>query len=277
MNSLTPLAATAGLELVHYFPRQLITADDMRAEQEYFREKLRRHNRHLHGWGVVCGCGVSAPQSQDPKWQVTVGAGYVITPRGDEIYIPSDVPFDLAGDWRQAYDPCAQASPCPPVVGISSTGETKPVYLAVCYTECYAHPVRVLPAGCACDEAACEYSRIRESFELVRLDKSDTSDTPAAAWTNWVAAQKDNPGPLPACADEGGDNCVILATIDLPQAVTTAITSDNINYKDCRIAHSVALPSESLMVTIRRAPASTARTHWDNSLSIRRHSSEAPD
>jgi hypothetical protein len=47
------LCGTA-LERVRYFPRQLITADDMRAEQEFFLNKMRRHNRFLHGWGVVC-------------------------------------------------------------------------------------------------------------------------------------------------------------------------------------------------------------------------------
>ena len=38
------------LERMRYFPRQLLTADDMRTEQEYFREKMRRHNRYLVGW-----------------------------------------------------------------------------------------------------------------------------------------------------------------------------------------------------------------------------------
>ena len=43
------------LERVRYFSRQALTAEDMTADQEYFRAKLRRHNRYLHGWGVVCG------------------------------------------------------------------------------------------------------------------------------------------------------------------------------------------------------------------------------
>ena len=33
------------LERVRYYPRQLMTAEDMRAEQDYFVERLRRHNR----------------------------------------------------------------------------------------------------------------------------------------------------------------------------------------------------------------------------------------
>ena len=38
-----------------YFPRQMVTAADLTADQEYFRDRLRRHNRLLHGCGVICG------------------------------------------------------------------------------------------------------------------------------------------------------------------------------------------------------------------------------
>src|SRR6476660_9154380 len=108
----------AGLERVRYFSRQLITANDMLTEQEYFHAKLRQHNRYLHGWGVVCGCEVKQVLDiSKPPWQVRVSPGYLITPRGDEIVIAEPVDFDLAGDWRQAYDPCARVSPCPPSSG----------------------------------------------------------------------------------------------------------------------------------------------------------------
>ena len=49
---------TNRLERVRYFPRQLMTAEDMRTEQAYFVERLRRHNRLLHGWGIICGLQV---------------------------------------------------------------------------------------------------------------------------------------------------------------------------------------------------------------------------
>src|SRR5512134_2795247 len=111
MSSLATRTATSGLDYVRYFSRQLITADDMRAEQEYFREKMRRHNRYLHGWGIVCGCEVRAAPDEQHPWQVEILPRYVITPRGHEILIPNVVTFDLAGDWRQPYDPCTEAIP----------------------------------------------------------------------------------------------------------------------------------------------------------------------
>ena len=61
-------AEIAQLERVNFFPRQLLTDGDMIADQEYFREKLRRHNRYLHGWGVVCGLEVTEAREKGPGW-----------------------------------------------------------------------------------------------------------------------------------------------------------------------------------------------------------------
>ncbi|WP_419694223.1 hypothetical protein ACN2CC_26455 [Mesorhizobium muleiense] len=47
-------------ERLNYFYGQMLGAADFRAEQSYFREKLKLHNRCLHGYGVVCGLEVTA-------------------------------------------------------------------------------------------------------------------------------------------------------------------------------------------------------------------------
>ena len=49
-----------GLERTRYYAGQLVGPDDLTEDQRYFRERLRRHNRLLHGWGVVCGARVRA-------------------------------------------------------------------------------------------------------------------------------------------------------------------------------------------------------------------------
>ena len=117
-----------GLEYVNYFPRQLITADDMRAEREYFREKLRRHNRMLHGWGVVCGCEVK----QEKNWVVTIGKGVAITPQGDEICISEDISLDLAS--YTSPDPAIFSSSCSPME-LAKPSAGNRIYLGVCYAE----------------------------------------------------------------------------------------------------------------------------------------------
>jgi hypothetical protein len=228
------------LELVRYFPRQLITADDMRAEQEYFREKLRRHNRYLHGWGVVCGCNVTAAPDDDHPWQVKIEAGYVISPNGDEICIPSDMKYDLSSNWYQRNDPCAGVTPCPPTNRTIANGDSSTVYLAVCYAECDSRPVRVHPAGCGCDDTACEYSRIRESYELTVLDELPESYSEAIeadkAWATWAAS---NPTPtrLPPCS-VGHDDCVVLARITLPNSRNTILTDSDIAFDERRVVLS---------------------------------------
>ncbi len=62
MKTETPCAPqtcdTTMAERPRYFPRQIITADDLSLDQEYARNARRLHNRMLHGWGVVCGAKV---------------------------------------------------------------------------------------------------------------------------------------------------------------------------------------------------------------------------
>src|SRR5215510_12010501 len=103
MNSLTRSTyepSTSGiLERPRYFPRQLITPVEMTLEQTYFRDKFRRHNRLLHGWGVVCGaqvCLVPKPDQSDAEpWKVAVHPGYILGPFGDEIVIDRERVIDL--------------------------------------------------------------------------------------------------------------------------------------------------------------------------------------
>ena len=46
---------TGKLQRLNYFYGQLLGVQDFQAEQDYFRDKLKLHNRCLHGYGVVCG------------------------------------------------------------------------------------------------------------------------------------------------------------------------------------------------------------------------------
>jgi hypothetical protein len=50
---------------LQYFYGQVLSAQDFQKEQDYFREKLKLHNRCLHGYGVVCGLKIN-PEPIDP-------------------------------------------------------------------------------------------------------------------------------------------------------------------------------------------------------------------
>src|SRR5258706_1287505 len=74
------------LQRVLYFTGQLLSADDFKAEQNYFIEKHRLHNRHLHGWGVVNGLKVSVDKGN----VVHVSPGIAIDCVGNELLLCSE-------------------------------------------------------------------------------------------------------------------------------------------------------------------------------------------
>jgi hypothetical protein len=217
----------APLERLRYFPRQLMTADDMRAEQHYFREKARRHNRYLHGWGVSCGCTVEAVTSSKPgAWQVRVCPGYAVAPQGDAILIDDCIDVDL--QLGPQNPPCSVRWPCPPtgeMPGVDRERGTT-AYIAVRYAECFSRPVRVHPSGCGCDETGCEYSRVRDSFEIkvlwelpashrqARLDDEQWCQTVRTAPPELL--KRLHTFPVPPCPPCPSDPWVVLATVRIP-------------------------------------------------------------
>ena len=225
MSDLPCACDTAPLERLRYFNRQLLNADDMRTEQEYFREKMRRHNRYLHGWGVVCGCTVE-PVKDAKRWTVQVCPGYVVGPQGDDIQIDHCVTVDL--QLGATPEPCTVRWPCPPLGDMPGTaaGGPRKAYIAVRYAECFSRPVKVLGAGCGCDETQCDYSRIRDSFEIKVLWSLPESHAAARkddkAWLAALAAVPQNEEerqmgvPVPPCPECATDPWVVLATVLLP-------------------------------------------------------------
>jgi hypothetical protein len=224
MSDLKCAMCGEALERVRYFPRQMLTADDMRVEQEYFREKHRRHNRYLHGWGVVCGAAVE--WTDDLKnWTVRVCPGYAVAPQGDEILIDDCQVVDLK--LGATPEPCTVRWPCPPVGDMpgSDRDTMATAYIAVRYAECHTRPMRVHPAGCGCDEALCEYARIRESFEIKVLWKLPDSHNDAATddkeWCDEIKQaateiRRRHLYPVPPCPVCVTDPWVVLATVVFP-------------------------------------------------------------
>jgi hypothetical protein len=79
-----------------FFTGKLVTADDFEQEQAYGRAKHRRHNRLLHGVGIVRGLGVSlesSPGSDDPT--VVVSPGLAISSDGEELVVCEPVTRDV--------------------------------------------------------------------------------------------------------------------------------------------------------------------------------------
>ena len=206
------------LERPRYFARQLITPAELNLEASYFAERLRRHNRMLHGWGVVCGaqvCRVPSEQGNGPEpWKVRIRSGFLIDGHGNEVSISSDRIFDLrsSGLVVMSGDPEGELSDpwCSDVWTDRPPGR---IWLAVRHKESLARPVRVQPAGCGCDDTSCEYSRWQDGYELRTLDSCPPSHQgPPPSFQTFRDSLS---GPLPDCPPCPEDPCVVLAAIDL--------------------------------------------------------------
>jgi hypothetical protein len=69
-------------ERPNFYAGRLVTAADFQQDQDYFRAKLRLHNRLLHGWGVVTGLQVS-----ESAGTLTVSAGLALDCAGNELVL----------------------------------------------------------------------------------------------------------------------------------------------------------------------------------------------
>ncbi len=231
-------SGTIRLEKVNFFDRQLLTAEDMTTEREYFLQKLRRHNRFLHGWGVVCGLNVTASANASTPWRVQIGSGYALAPDGNEIFVGEAVYFDLS----QCLTGSGTTNPCEPGTSMpGGAGVGTVAYLAIQYAECLARPVQVPSAGCGCNSDPCQYSRIRDSFQIGCLSQPPATSTAPPTLCDVV---KGTIFPCPPCPTS---TWVVLAKITLPGTSQTNITADAINTTVCRVLVSTAVLQDQVV------------------------------
>lgn len=210
------------LEHTRYFSRQLITADDLTQDQNYYREKRRMHNRLLHGWGIVCGLDVKMDTASPKSLIVTICPGYALSPQGDEIYVPAEVKFDLGNCIKGQEAPCH--SPCGSVVSVPISVSSKdPFYIAIKFTECPSHPVRVPTLGCGCDDTGCEYSRIRDGYELTCLGKLPDAYSSKSEVQFCDAVNGSREVACPPCSDSPW---IVLAEVHVTGAEFASLAND---------------------------------------------------
>jgi hypothetical protein len=219
-----------GLERPRFFQGQLITPADLTQIEDYFIAWRRRHNRLLHGWGVVAGGWVS----QDPAdgARVVITPLFCLSPQGDEIIIEQPVSIDVRTEGVSDMGPCTDPSDpwCAEVRVQRSAGQT--LYLAVRYAERPAQPVRAPAVGCGLDVGS-EYSRLSDGYVIDVLTSRPASYGAALAPPDLARSLGGvpaapplllDPRPLPDPID---DPWVILATVTLNADATAIAAIDN--------------------------------------------------
>ena len=185
---------------------------DLQTWQHYRSQRRRRHNRFLHGWGVVCGLRVVPANDQHRPWAVRVCPGYAISCCGDDIVVPMPTAVDVRDYlWRR---PLQNGQPAPVA------------YVGIQYAEERVRPVPVPPFGCGCAETVYQPSRIRDSFQVDILWV-----LPEIASSAPFDICEKRPAPCPDCL---GQPYVFLACITLPASEGDPITYDHIDNWSCR-------------------------------------------
>ncbi len=118
-----------------FFAGKILTAEDLTLEQDYFREKSTRHNRYLHGFGVVSGLDISS--------------------RGGEIVISSGLAVDCSGNEIVVAEPT-----CISLAQLKGVGGS--IFLNLMYREVEMDPVPSIDSS-----SGTESSTILETFEAL--------------------------------------------------------------------------------------------------------------
>ena len=234
-NCQTQTSKTSVNERPRYYARQLVTPDDLTLEQNYFRAKLRRHNRYLHGWGVVCGADVVPAtkrennQTKPQPWKVIVKSGYVLGPYGDEIFIEADQCVDvrkICGPAETLDDEeCLDAQPTAP------QGENEKRWIAIRYVESKTRLIRVPLGGCGCEDNTCEYSRFADDYEICVIDHCPEShqNPPTFNLGRGPAVGNEIARALPACPECQDEPWVVLSAFTVKPDGTVELSQC-----DCR-------------------------------------------
>jgi hypothetical protein len=108
------MTESQSLKRPRFFSGKLLTPEDLDLEQQYFRGKLKRHNRSLHGFGIVSGLKVTSKSGQ-----IIVAPGLALDCEGNELIIESvqSIVPPASADWPTAFvnicffEECAESIP----------------------------------------------------------------------------------------------------------------------------------------------------------------------
>ena len=125
---------------IHYHFGMLLGVEDFRTEQGFHVGRLRRHQRALHGDGVIEGYDVAFDATLA---ELRVGAGYAIDPHGRDLEMLADQCLGLPAWWLKHRDDDDFLDVA------DKDNVTFDADVQLCYAGCLSRPVPSIADVCA--------------------------------------------------------------------------------------------------------------------------------
>jgi hypothetical protein len=155
----------------HFQRRQMVTAVDLQAGVEYLAERLRRHNRFLHGCGVTCGLEVQVDPifefEQVRELRVRAAPGQAISPQGDLIQVPADFDGTFSNALISSKSETASANIGIQIATSRAAGlEQLNLYVILRHATSGDRPRATLPGACLDDNPPQHHTRLNEGYRI---------------------------------------------------------------------------------------------------------------
>lgn len=209
---------------LNYHFGQLLGVEDFRVEQGFHLGRSRRHQRLLHGQGVVTGYAVSYKAAD---LELRVGPGYAIDALGRDLSLDAVQCVNLAKWWAAR----VQQKDAAFNDVLDRREFTIDLDLVVCYATCLSEPVPAIAEPCAGQASDLAYSRVCETVRLVlRRHQDEPDDSQPAdlcltlAQLRGVHVKQDGQSWLVTIADVDQDvRAVLLSTGALQSLLVPAL------------------------------------------------------
>ena len=188
-----------------YQPGEYLRSEDLRVGQDYLQQRLRRHERRLHGWGVICGMRVIPANDPSHPWGVCVCPGFAVGPYGDQIQLLCRASVDISE-----------------FLWLSPVGARLPrvAYIGIRYAERLTNPIPTPTAECQCTTTVYSPSRVEDGYQLSALWELPLEQ----GLSGFDICKRDSP-PVEECPPSP---YLVLAHVNLPSTVGQQVVAANI-------------------------------------------------